>query len=135
LRFFGFCDCRADTFIRPYYEALAAQGESIRDLLYLSGMTGPKPREAARHLVRRMNQLRLSNAHRIAPCLEGYLSNVVTMADGRVIEDGAIYGGGIVTYSIGFWLRREREGTSAALLMPNVVTKLLTEDELNGSDE
>lgn len=98
---------------RPYYEALAAQGEPIRDVLNLTSMSGPKPREAARDLVRRINSLGLTSAHRIAPCLEGYIDHVVTTADDRVFESGAIYSGGIVTYSIGFWLRREREGTSA----------------------
>lgn len=99
---------------RPYYEALAADGESIRDLLYLSGMSGPKPREAARDLVRRMDQRGLTSAHRIAPCLEGVIEHIVTVADGRPFESGSVFSGGIVTYGIGFWWRREREGTSAA---------------------
>lgn len=98
--------------LQPYYAALAAQEEPIRDLLYLTSLASPKPREAARDLVRRMNALGLASAHRVAPCLEGFVQHVVTTADGRIFESGSIYSGGIMVYSMGFWWRREREGTT-----------------------
>ncbi len=97
---------------RPYYDALDKNGERIRDLLYLASMSGPKPKEAARDLLRRMNTLRPSAALRLSACMEGYVEHIVTLADGRVFESGSIFSGGIATYGVGFWWRRDREGTT-----------------------
>lgn len=70
------------------------------------------PMAWAESLVAGINSKLPSSENKINPCFEGYVEHTLKTGGGRSIPSESIYSGGLANYAIGFWERREGDGTS-----------------------
>jgi hypothetical protein len=98
---------------KGHFDRLLSTHENISSLLANDRYTHITDKEnALSALADRLDALTSDRQKTINRCLLGYADYSASVGVSQEIHSGAIYSKGIVMYAIGFWQRREREGTS-----------------------